>query len=59
MMDKIENDHLDHGRSGEYQHNPCYEDRIPRNHYRCEEDDCYMEKNIKLKVSNFDGRLDS
>ena len=31
--------------------------RVPRNHDNHEDDDRYL-KNIKLDVSNFDGRLD-
>ena len=55
-MDKIENDRRDRVHSGERQHNPCREDRTPRNHDRFE--DGHYLKNIKLEVSNFDGRLD-
>ena len=52
-MDRIENDRHD----GDRQPSPRREDRVPRNHDRHEDDDRYL-KNIKLDVSNFDGRLD-
>ena len=52
-MNMIEND----CRNGDRQPNPCWEDRVPRNH-DCHKDDRYI-KNIKVDVSNFDGRLNS
>jgi len=52
-MDMIEND----CRDGDRQSSPRQEDRVPRNHDRFENDDRYL-KNIKLNMSNFDGRLD-
>ena len=52
-MDRIENDH----HNGDHQSIPHQEDIVPRNHDRLEDDDRYL-KNIKLYVSNFDGRLD-
>ena len=52
-MYRIEDDRSDGGR----QSNPRREDRVPRNHDRRKDDDRYQ-KNIKLDVSNFDGRVD-
>jgi len=52
-MDMIENDRRD----GDYQSSPRREDRIPRSHDRLNDDDQYL-KNIKLDLSNFDGRLE-
>ena len=52
-IDRIENDRCDE----DHQSSPHREDRFPRNHDRLEDDDPYI-KNIKLDVSNFDGRLD-
>jgi len=52
-MNMVENDRRD----GDRQLSPHQEDRVPRNHDCHEDDDRYL-KNIKLDVSNFDGRLD-
>ena len=52
-MDMIENDRRD----GDRQSRPRREDRVPRNHHCREDNDRYL-KNIKLDVSNFNGRLD-
>ena len=53
-MDRIENDRRD----GDCQSSLRREDRVYRNHDRREDDDQYL-NNIKLDVSNFNGRLDS
>jgi len=52
-MNRIEND----CRDGDRQPIPHQKDRVPRNHDHHKDDDRYL-KNIKLDVSNFDGRLD-
>ena len=56
-MDRLEVERHDGARSEERQLNNRREERITRNYNRYDEDDRYM-KNIKVDVSNFDGRLD-
>ena len=56
-MDRLELERHDDSRNEERQLNNRREERINRNYNRYDEDDRYM-KNIKVDVSNFDGRLD-
>ena len=59
-MDRLEVEHHDGSRNEERQLNNRdnrREERINRNYNRYDEDERYM-KNIKVDVSNFDGRLD-
>jgi len=57
MIDRIENEHYDQDRNEDRQPNQRRQDIINRNYGRYEDDERYL-KNIKLEVSNFDGRLD-
>ena len=56
-MNRIEIEHSDRSRNEDRQPNQRREDRINRNYDRFVDDGRYL-KNIKLEVSNFDGRLD-
>ena len=57
IMIRLEVERRDGGRNEERQLNQRREERINRNYNPYDEDDWYL-KNIKVDVSNFDGRLD-
>ena len=56
-MDRLEVERRDGGRNEERQLNQRREERIDMNYNWYDDDERYL-KNIKLDVSNFDGRLD-
>jgi len=56
-MDRLEVERRDGGRKEESQLNQRREERINKNYNWYDDDERYL-KNIKLDVSNFDGRLD-
>jgi len=56
-MDRLEVECHDGARNGERQLNNRLEERNNMNYNRYDEDERYL-KNIKVDVSNFDGRLD-